>query len=119
MYRTTTVPYLATCVLKQLALDGEKNYPHTAEIIHYSFSMDDGFCGALDINTSKELVHQLTKLLESAGMKLHKWFTNDHGMVTDFLNKDRNYSFFSTSEATALRNLWKTNLVFHLKCINL
>ncbi|GFV74871.1 integrase catalytic domain-containing protein [Trichonephila clavipes] len=49
-YGTASAPYLATRVLRQLALDEEKDFPLASKVLLQDFYMDDCLSGASELN---------------------------------------------------------------------
>lgn len=68
--------YNAVRAMIQCARDNANVYPLAAEAIENNFYMDDGLFGAHDLNTARDLYHQINDCLSTAGFKLEKWQAN-------------------------------------------
>ncbi|XP_023245710.1 uncharacterized protein LOC111643002 [Copidosoma floridanum] len=75
-YGTSSAPFLALRVMKQIATDGSLDYPEGASILRHTLYVDDLFGGADTINEAVRRREQLINLLGSAGMVLDKWAAN-------------------------------------------
>ncbi|XP_062713282.1 uncharacterized protein LOC134290227 [Aedes albopictus] len=80
-YGTASAPYLATRVLKQIALDEGANYPAAAQAAIEDFYVDDLFSGANTVAEAIELREQMDAMLNSAGMQLRKWASNSPAVL--------------------------------------
>lgn len=69
-------PFLATRVLKQLALDESEKFPETSQIVLRDFYMDDLMTGADTVTAAVKLQEELTDLLSGGGFQLQKWASN-------------------------------------------
>ena len=69
-------PFVATQVLRQLAINYKDQYPQAAAVIESSFYVDDCFTGAQTVTEATALKKQLYDLLQKAGMTLRKWRSN-------------------------------------------
>ncbi|UYV69975.1 hypothetical protein LAZ67_7001363 [Cordylochernes scorpioides] len=72
-YGTSCAPFLATRIIKQLALDEQSNFPNASKI-----ALTD-FIGALSKcsrHKGKNLVQELYGLLNAGGFELRKWTSN-------------------------------------------
>jgi hypothetical protein len=111
-YGTKSAPYLATRVLKQIAIDNEKSNPEAAGIITNDFYVDDLLTGFNNIEEAKLLQQQLIEILKSAGMKLRKWSSNEPELLQGISSNDREFDFNKMSvNETILQchNGWKIN----------
>ncbi|GFR09433.1 retrovirus-related Pol polyprotein from transposon 17.6, partial [Trichonephila clavata] len=110
-YGTTSAPYLATRVLKQLALDEKVNFPKTADITLRDFYGDEALTSANDIQEATELVIELQEILRKGGFELHKWSTNEKSVLENALMKSSDNKVSQTSvENKAIKVL---GLVWH------
>ena len=75
-FGVTSSPFLATQVLRQLALDHQKEFPEAAELILTSFYVDDCLTGADDLQGATKIREALNHLLSKAKMTLRKWRSN-------------------------------------------
>ncbi|GFX24197.1 uncharacterized protein TNCV_3869591 [Trichonephila clavipes] len=94
----TSAPYLAQRTLKQLSYDEENKLPVAAPVLRSNFYMDDALCGAETLEEAKQLQHQLTAILKSAGMELHKIYGN-HSELSQCINGI--YDFSRPNETTS------------------
>lgn len=85
-YGTASAPFLATRVLKQLAIE-EKDFPVASKVASKDFYMDDLMTGTDTKEEAIELQREMIALMNCGGFHLHKWCAND----TDILeNIDEN-----------------------------
>uniref|UniRef100_A0A182X947 DUF5641 domain-containing protein n=1 Tax=Anopheles quadriannulatus TaxID=34691 RepID=A0A182X947_ANOQN len=75
-YGTASAPYLATKCLQMLSVHGTSTHPEASRVLANEFYMDDLLTGVETQTEGKELCHQLTDLLSSAGFTLRKWASN-------------------------------------------
>lgn len=82
-YGTKSAPFLSTRCLAALAESSITEFPFASAALKGHCYVDDILYGRESVEQLLEAHHQLTVLLESAGMKLHKWCSNSNM----FLNK--------------------------------
>lgn len=70
------LPFLATSVLQQAAIDMADNYLEASEVVKDSFYVDDLLTGTEDIPSAHKLWKNITELCARAGFKLRKFRTN-------------------------------------------
>ncbi|XP_058448745.1 uncharacterized protein LOC131428715 [Malaya genurostris] len=75
-YGTASAPFLATRVLKQLAIDESNKYPIGAKAAQTDFYVDDLYSGSATEEEAIELRKQLDSLLAAGGFQLRKWASN-------------------------------------------
>lgn len=75
-YGTNSAPFLATRVLKEIALRNENKYPMASRAILEQCYMDDVLSGADSLETLKRLRNELVSLMGTHNFSLHKWRTN-------------------------------------------
>ncbi|XP_071043816.1 uncharacterized protein [Parasteatoda tepidariorum] len=75
-YGTTSAPFLATRTILQAARDESERFPLAAEVLERDSYMDDVVRGVDSVLTAVRLKSELSSLLRSCGMKLHKWRSN-------------------------------------------
>ncbi|XP_055645638.1 uncharacterized protein LOC129782531 [Toxorhynchites rutilus septentrionalis] len=83
VYELLTVTYglspwsfLATRVLKQLALDSAHNYELAARTVQEDFYMDDFLSGENTVEEAIKLQKEVQSLLAEGGLELRKWSSN-------------------------------------------
>ena len=69
----TTSPFLATQVLRQLALDYATAYSIASALIQQAFYVDDCSTGADNLDDAKAIRKELNQLLSKGCMTLRKW----------------------------------------------
>lgn len=110
-YGTSSAPYLATRVLKQLALDESKDFPLASSVALHDFYVDDLLSGSNDLNEAKKLTIDLTNMLERGGFTLHKWCSNAIEIISHVpieLREKINSSQYSSNESIkTLGLLWQ------------
>ncbi|GFX37844.1 integrase catalytic domain-containing protein [Trichonephila clavipes] len=79
-YGTTSAPFLATCTLKQLALDEAGNFPLGSSVVMSDMYIDV-LTGAETLLEAKELKNQLINIFAKGGMVLHKWCGNNTELI--------------------------------------
>ncbi|GBM25063.1 hypothetical protein AVEN_135839-1 [Araneus ventricosus] len=80
-YGTASASYLATRVLKQLAIDESSNFPKASEVLLHNCYVDDVLFGADYLEAAEKLIPELQELLCSGGFKLHKWCSNEKSVL--------------------------------------
>ncbi|GFW00280.1 reverse transcriptase domain-containing protein [Trichonephila clavipes] len=90
-YGTASVPFLAVRTLKQLAMDEASKFPLASKAALQDVCMDDIVSGAQNLDTARQLQCQLQNMLETCGMKLHKWNSNSKELLNS--SSDREHSF--------------------------
>lgn len=88
-YGTATAPFLATRALLQLARDEKKKFPLAARVIEENCYVDNALFGSNDFQEAEETQYQLNALLQSGGMHLHKWSSNDERLLVPIPPEDR------------------------------
>ncbi|GBN94369.1 hypothetical protein AVEN_227080-1 [Araneus ventricosus] len=91
-YGTKCAPFLATRVLRQLAMDEVKNFPLASEVV-----LSD--TGSQDLGTAIVLKDQLINLFNTCGMVLHKWNSNARELL-DLKNENSEISFKQKEDST-------------------
>ncbi|XP_050297248.1 uncharacterized protein LOC126736761 [Anthonomus grandis grandis] len=85
-YGTNFAPFIATRVLKDVALKNIDKYPLAANALLKQCYMDDIIGGCDKIEDLFDLNAQLNSLLNSAGFTLHKFNSNSHNLL-EYLKK--------------------------------
>ncbi|GFU03752.1 integrase catalytic domain-containing protein [Trichonephila clavipes] len=109
-YGTVSAPYLATRILKQLAIDEANNFPLAALVVLSDCYMDDILSGSESIEEVIELQYQLIEMFKTAGMHLYKWCGN----LPEITSNLQEYSFLEFDETKALGIIWNSNLDWFL-----
>lgn len=109
-YGTAAAPFLATRALLQLARDERKRFPLAAVVVEKNFYIDDALFGSDDFQEACELRDQLIDLLQSGGMHLHKWSSNDDRLLSSIPieDRDRCISFDDSGINEVIRTLGLT-----------
>lgn len=111
-YGTSSAPFLATRCLQELAKTNQQSYPLAADAIIHQCYVDDIISGCNSLSDLTKLHYELTSLMGSAGMSLHKWSSNS----PQFLNtisaqtNQPNYIIHSLSEGSKVLGMgWNPN----------
>lgn len=80
-FGVTSSPFLATQVLRQVALDHQSDHPEAANIVNNSFYVDDVLTGADSLQQAQHLRTELNLLLSKACMPLCKWRSNSLSLI--------------------------------------
>lgn len=88
-YGTSNAPYLATRVLKQLALDEAHEFPLASQVALNDFYVDDLLSGSDQLDQAKAIQSELIAMLSKGGFKLHKWCTNNVELLDNIPECDR------------------------------
>ncbi|UYV77693.1 hypothetical protein LAZ67_15001961, partial [Cordylochernes scorpioides] len=75
-YGTSCAPFLATRIIKQLALDEQSKFPKASKIALTDFYVDDLVTGTFSVDEGKNLAQELYGLLSAGGFELRKWTSN-------------------------------------------
>nr|CAH7755629.1 unnamed protein product [Callosobruchus chinensis] len=108
-YGTASASFLAVRSLQQVAHEHHESYPHAAEAILSDFYVDDLITGANDIESTINLKHDISILLDSYGFPLRKWLSNSPHILEDSIDNDNCYimSDDDTRKTLAPPNTWK------------
>ncbi|GFX70928.1 reverse transcriptase domain-containing protein [Trichonephila clavipes] len=82
-------------------------FPLTSKVAFQDVYMDDVVSGAQNLDTSRQLQCRLQNMMETCGMKLHKWNSNSKELLNS--STDQEHSF-STNIESAIKTLvvsWK------------
>ena len=80
-FAITSLPFLATSVLRQAASDLSETYPLASAALQSDFYVDDCLSGASDISGTLHLQQELCQLLNDIGFVLHKWRSNSSELL--------------------------------------
>ncbi|XP_053964351.1 uncharacterized protein LOC128867266 [Anastrepha ludens] len=75
-YGTAPAPFLATRCLQMLSDKNKAKYPLGSKVIRNDFYVDDLLTGSDSIESLTQIQQEVNIILESAGLKLAKWFSN-------------------------------------------
>ncbi|XP_071044161.1 uncharacterized protein [Parasteatoda tepidariorum] len=98
IYGTTSAPFLATRAILQAARDEFERFPLAAEALERDIYMDDVVSGMDNVLTAVRLKSELSGLLRSCGMKLHKCKSN--AVELDESTDVVEHRFTNTNETT-------------------
>ncbi|CAI6345625.1 unnamed protein product [Macrosiphum euphorbiae] len=87
-YGTTPASYLATGCLTRLAEEMKELFPDAHKAITNDFYMDDYLGGANDVTAAVKLRDDVINILNTAGIKLRKWISNDRRLLEHISNED-------------------------------
>ncbi|GFY08507.1 uncharacterized protein TNCV_809401 [Trichonephila clavipes] len=97
-YGRTSAPFLATCTLRQLALDEAENFPLGSPVVMSDMYIDDVLTGAETLLEAKELKNQLINIFFEGSIVLHKWCGNN----AELMEVSEKYRFTDPSEIKPL-----------------
>ncbi|XP_054272649.1 uncharacterized protein LOC128992929 [Macrosteles quadrilineatus] len=80
-YGTTSAPFLALRVMKQLATDEGTDYPHAAKAILQDMYVDDLVTGASTVDEALKLKDEVINLLHKGHFGLSKWASNSQEIL--------------------------------------
>ncbi|GFW44174.1 integrase catalytic domain-containing protein [Trichonephila clavipes] len=106
-YGTASAPFLVIGTLKQLAMDEASRFPLASKVALQDVYKDDVVSGAQNLDTARQLQCQLQNMMETCGMKVHKWNSNSKELLNS--SSDQEHSF-STNAESAIKTLgisWK------------
>ncbi|GFW66346.1 integrase catalytic domain-containing protein [Trichonephila clavipes] len=116
-YGTSSTLFLAIRTLKQLAMDEASRFLLASKVAFQDVQMDDVVSGAQNLDTARQLQCQLQNMLETCGLKLHKWNSNSKELLNSSTNQDHS---FSTNAESVIKTLdVKPNRrLFHQQSLN-
>ncbi|GFU35057.1 integrase catalytic domain-containing protein [Trichonephila clavipes] len=82
-FGTSSAPFFATRTLRQLAIDGQENYPAASRVILCHFYVDDLLSGSDTRKGAIKLVLELQEMMKRGGFSLRKWVSNDPGLLAN------------------------------------
>ncbi|XP_078049863.1 uncharacterized protein LOC144476616 [Augochlora pura] len=77
----SAAPYLAIRCLQQLADDEGHRFTQASSVLKKDFYVDDLLTGASTIHEAMSLRNDLTSLLDSAGLNIRQWASNDRRLL--------------------------------------
>ncbi|GFX48451.1 integrase catalytic domain-containing protein [Trichonephila clavipes] len=99
--------FKAIRTLKQLAMDESSRFPLASKVALHDVYMDDVVSGAQNLDTACQLQCQLQNMLETGGMKLHKWNSNSKELLNSCLDQEHSFSTNAESAIKTLGISWK------------
>ncbi|GFY23612.1 integrase catalytic domain-containing protein [Trichonephila clavipes] len=106
-YGTASAPFFAIRTLRQLAMDESSRFPLASKVALQDMYMDDVVSGARNLDTACQLQCQLQNMLETCGMKLHKWNYNSKELLNSSSDQEHSFSTNAESAIKALNIRWK------------
>ncbi|XP_068965518.1 uncharacterized protein [Bombus flavifrons] len=85
----SAAPYLALRCLKQLADDEGHRFPRASSALRRDFYVDDALTGADTKEEVLSLRRELTELLQSAGLNIREWASNDQSILQGLSEQDK------------------------------
>ncbi|XP_068149481.1 uncharacterized protein [Drosophila tropicalis] len=76
MFGTSSAPYLAMRVMKQLSMDECEKYPLAVDFINHQMDVDDILSGGDSIGETEDVKNQVIGMLRSGTFELRKWASN-------------------------------------------
>lgn len=76
-FGNASAPFVAIRTIKQLVHDERERYPVAARAANDDFYVDDLITGAHSIEEARELQTELRKFMNSGGLNLRKWASNE------------------------------------------
>ncbi|XP_075163108.1 uncharacterized protein LOC142235734 [Haematobia irritans] len=109
-YGTTSAPFLAIRILKQIALDGKDEYPLASKVIDSDTYVDDVISGCDTVEEAVNLTQQLVRLLGNSGFNLRKWSSNSIDLLraipSEFQNNSSSFPLQNPEMVKALGLSW-------------
>jgi len=113
-YGTTSAPYLAMRVLRQLCIDEGSAFPLAASVLDSSIYVNNVLFGADDESTIQAIRQQLNTLLQKGSFHLRKWAFNYDELLTEIPLSDgleaHNIEFAEDSSLKVLGITWNPTL---------
>ncbi|XP_033359092.1 uncharacterized protein LOC117238345 [Bombus vosnesenskii] len=85
----SAAPYLALRCLKKLADDEGHRFPRASSALRRDFYVDDALTGADTKEEVLPLRKELTELLQSAGLNIREWASNDQSILQGLSEQDK------------------------------
>ncbi|XP_076380674.1 uncharacterized protein LOC143260026 [Megalopta genalis] len=86
----SAAPYLAIRCLTQLADDEHHRFPQASKVLKQDFYVDDLITGTPTIQEAISLRKELTSLLNTAGLHIRQWASNDKRLLEDLPDENIN-----------------------------
>ncbi|XP_076384364.1 uncharacterized protein LOC143262699 [Megalopta genalis] len=86
----SAAPYLAIRCLTQLADDEHHRFPQASKVLKQDFYVDDLITGTPTIQEAISLREELTSLLNTAGLHIRQWASNDKRLLEDLPDENIN-----------------------------
>ncbi|XP_066589314.1 uncharacterized protein [Prorops nasuta] len=109
-FGVNSASYLAIRCLHQLAEDEEHRFPLAAKILKSDMYVDNMLTGTNNKEEARDICLQMINILNSAGMKLSQWASNDLDILENISSKDLdvNFDFDNDSSLKTLGIQWMT-----------
>lgn len=105
-YGESASSFLSTRCLKQLAVENKDKYPESSRIIEQDFFVDDLLSGAATPEVAIKLKNEISKILDSAHMKLRKFISNSPEFINSLPEEDRETCTNTSANFKALGCVW-------------
>lgn len=114
---TTCAPFLATRVLKELAIQEKERFPRAAHVLSNDFYVDDLISGADNEQEARRLVQEVNNATQTARLPLRKWTSNKPEILNGISTSENNEFLLNKSiEVSTLGLSWNTELdTFNMK----
>ncbi|GFX36957.1 uncharacterized protein TNCV_1174591 [Trichonephila clavipes] len=114
-YGTISAPFLGIPTLKQLATNKASRFSLASEVALQDVYMDDVVSGAQNLDTACQLQCQLQNMLETCGIKLHKWNSNSKELLNPSTDLEDSFSTNGESAIATSGACWKPTGLEKLK----
>ncbi|KAF2885963.1 hypothetical protein ILUMI_20210 [Ignelater luminosus] len=81
IYGTKPAVFLATRVLRKLAIEAEPNHPFASKVMNNDFHFADILTGSNSIKQAIVIRDQVTNILASGGFNLYKWTSKNSQLL--------------------------------------
>ncbi|XP_058817192.1 uncharacterized protein LOC131680498 [Topomyia yanbarensis] len=113
-YGLSPSSFMATRVLKQLALDGASEHEAASLAVAEDFYMDDFLSGADSVENARRLKHEVQNLMAKGGFQLRKWSSNAPEALEDLPAKATDgpsmFYFEKEPKVKTLGVAWETDV---------
>ncbi|XP_058826837.1 uncharacterized protein LOC131686859 [Topomyia yanbarensis] len=113
-YGLSPSSFMATRVLKQLALDGASGHEAASLAVAEDFYMDDFLSGADSVENARRLKHEVQNLMAKGGFQLRKWSSNAPEALEDLPAKATDgpsmFYFEKEPKVKTLGVAWETDV---------
>nr|CAI5867734.1 unnamed protein product [Callosobruchus analis] len=105
-YGTASASFLAVRSLQQVAHEHYESYPYAADAILSDFYVDDLITGSNEIESTIDLKHDISILLDSYGFPLRKWLSNSPHILENSISNENCYVMSDDDTRKTLGLLW-------------